>query len=375
MCRQVQRFTLAPACRTLCAVDSIWSRLPRPILALAPMEDVTDTVFRRIVARCGRPDVFFTEFIHTDIVLARRRKRPGVTPRLRFTEEERPLIAQIWGTDPEQHFRAAISVVEMGFDGIDLNMGCPVRKIRAKGACSALILQPALAAELIAAVREGTRAATNGGGAGRSDARAPVPVSVKTRIGFDRVATEEWVGHLLAQGIDALTVHGRTAVQESDGRADWGEIARAARIARAMGVATAVLGNGDVGSRVQGDALARRCGLDGVMIARGVFDDPYLFARDGREGRFATVSGATKIDLLLEHLRLYRDTWGEMRNYEILKKYFKIYLTGFPGANELRDRLNATHDYEAAEEVVRAWRATGGEARAPGDTVGGALVG
>ncbi len=303
------------------------------------MEDVTDTVFRRIVARCGRPDVFFTEFIHTDVVLARRGRRPGGTPRLVFTPEERPLIAQIWGNDPAACARASRRLADMGFDGIDLNMGCPARKIRSRGACSGLIRHPALAAELIAAAKE-----------------AGLPVSVKTRTGYDRHETDSWIGHLLRQRIDALTVHGRYAEQESEGEADWTEVARAAQIAREIGAQTAVIGNGDVMSREEIDDKSRRYALDGVMVGRGIFSDPYLFANHGRSGRFREAPAEEKIALLLAHVRLYRDVWGSTRNYEILKKFYKMYLSGFAGAGELRDRLNETHDYDAAERVLDDFR-------------------
>ncbi|MFW5689692.1 MAG: tRNA dihydrouridine synthase [Spirochaetota bacterium] len=354
-------------------MDTLWSRLPRPIHALAPMEDVTDTVFRRIVARCGRPDVFFTEFIHTNIVLARRRRRPGVTPRLVYVSEERPLIAQIWGNDPVGYERAAARLVAMGFDGVDINMGCPVRKIRARGACSGLILQPSLAAELIAAAREGiergrrelaTSAHDTGNdrdtaaGDGAGGAAARFPLSVKTRIGYSAPQTEEWIGHLLSCDLDALTIHGRYAEQESEGEADWNEIGRAAALARQMGVSTAILGNGDVSSRTEIREKSERYGLDGVMVGRGIFSDPYLFAAPGRAVAFADAEPAEKINLLLDHVRLYREVWGETRNYEILKKFYKIYLSGFPGAQTLRDRLNLTHDFDSAERVVQAWVAS-----------------
>ena len=305
------------------------------------MEDVTDTVFRRIVAGCGRPDLFFTEFIHTDVVLAPRGSRPGVTPRLRYTPEERPLIAQIWGTDPASFARASVRLARMGFDGVDINMGCPVRKIRTKGACAGLIRNPPLAAELIAAAREGG-----------------LPLSVKTRTGFDRHETESWISHLLGQRIDALIVHGRYALQESEGQADWNEIGRCAALARDLGVETAILGNGDVSSRSEIAARSRTYRLDGVVVGRGVFADPYLFAVDGSAGRFAAAPAAEKVRLLLAHVRLYREVWGTTRNYEILKKFYKIYLTGFDGAAQLRDQLNDTHDYDGAERVVAAFFAT-----------------
>ena len=319
-------------------MPNVWHVLPRPIHGLAPMEDVTDTVFRRIIASCGPPDVFFTEFIHTEIVLENRGDRPGVTPRLEHTDAERPLIAQLWGTEPEEFACAAARVAGMGFDGVDINMGCPVRKIRRKGACAALINDPALAAEIIAATKTGL-----------------LPVSVKTRIGYEHSRVDEWIGFLLTQELDALTVHGRTALQESDGPVDWDALSRVAALAHGMGVRTAILGNGDVGSR---DEIDRRCaetGLDGVLVGRGVFADPFLFATDGRAGRFAAAPADEKVDLLLRHLRLYRAFWGDTRNYEILKKFYKIYLVGFDEAEELRDRLNHTRDYDQAEAVISSW--------------------
>ena len=239
----------------------------------------------------------------------------------------------------------------MGFDGVDINMGCPVRKIRKRGACSGLILRPALAAELIAAAKDGVAQAAREAGS-----VSVVPVSVKTRIGFDRAATESWVGHLLEQRLDAITVHGRYAEQESEGSADWDEIGLAATLACDMGVHTAVLGNGDVSSRAEIVEKSERYRLDGVMVGRGIFADPYLFATDGSAGRFESAGANDKIDLLLDHLRLYREVWGETRNYEILKKFYKIYLVGFHDSERLREILNETHDYDAAERAIAEWR-------------------
>jgi tRNA-dihydrouridine synthase len=319
---------------------NLWRDLPPPIFALAPMEDVTDTVFRRIVASAGRPDVMFTEFIHTEVVLARRGRRPGLTPRLVHSRLEHPLVAQIWGNDPDSYARASVRLAELGFAGVDINMGCPVRKIRRKGACSGLILRPDLAAELIAAAKAGG-----------------LPVSVKTRIGYDRPQTEQWISHLLDQELDALTVHGRYAEQESEEPADWDHIGHAARLRDRIAPQTVLLGNGDVRSRAQGRELALRYRLDGVMIGRGVFDDPRLFSPDCETGSgFLDADEAEKLEFLLRHVRLYRATWGETRNYEILKKFYKIYLVGFPGADELRDRLNATATYHEAFAAIEAWR-------------------
>ena len=207
----------------------IWGKLPRGFSVLAPMEDVTDTVFRQIVREAGAPDLLMTEFTSTDGLCSEGRSR--VVSRLRFVDNERPLVAQVWGTKPENFLRVAREVREMGFDGLDINMGCPVRKIIKGGACGALINNQGLAGELISAAREGA------GG---------MPVSVKTRIGVTRPVPEEWLGFLLSRGISALTVHGRTVSQQSEGLADWGTVSLAVRLRDAAGVATRIIGNGDV---------------------------------------------------------------------------------------------------------------------------------
>lgn len=314
-----------------------WGGLPRPIWALAPMEDVTDTVLRRLVRRWSRgvgPTVAFTEFTRVDAPL---RALAGYPPgRLWYSEEERPIVAQLWGTRPEEFFRSATAIESLGFDGIDLNFGCPVKKIRAAGACSALIATPPLAAEIIAAVRDGTT----------------LPVSAKTRIGLDRPRTEEWCGFLLAQGLAALTVHGRTAAEMSEGWADWREVARVARLRDAIAPGTRVLGNGDVYSLTHARRLVEQTGVDGVMFGRGIFRDPLLFARacgapamDGagppRHPFADTGSGGLdrvdpdpwaemplreRLDYLEAHIHEWRAVWGERRNWEILKKFFRNYL-------------------------------------------------
>lgn len=306
------------------------------------MEDVTDTVFRRIIASCGRPHLFFTEFIHADLVLAPRGNRPGLTPRLEHTRFERPLIAQIWGNRPESYALASHRLRELGFDAIDINMGCPVRKLRRKGSCSGLIRNPGLAAELIHAARA-----------------SGLPVSVKTRTGLGNHETEAWIGHLLQQKLDALTVHGRYAEQEKDEPADWDQIAMAARMAREISPRTTILGNGDVVSLQDADRRVASYGVDGVMIGRGVFSDPDLFSGEFPAGSgFSSAPAPGKLQLLLRHVRLYRATWGATRNYEILKKFYKIYVRGFPGAEELRDSLNQTSTYEQAIGTVESWLAS-----------------
>ena len=245
----------------------IWGKLPRGFSVLAPMEDVTDTVFRQIVREAGAPDLLMTEFTSTDGLCSEGRSR--VVSRLRFVDNERPLVAQVWGTKPENFLRVAREVREMGFDGLDINMGCPVRKIIKGGACGALINNQGLAGELISAAREGA------GG---------MPVSVKTRIGVTRPVPEEWLGFLLSRGISALTVHGRTVSQQSEGLADWGTVSLAVRLRDAAGVATRIIGNGDVRTPQAFREKLAETGADGIMIGRGIFENLFLFkSHSGRE--------------------------------------------------------------------------------------------
>lgn len=314
--------------------ESFWNKLQAPILALAPMEDVTDTVFRRLVASCGRPDVFFTEFASADGICSRG--RDGVIHRLKYTEEERPLVAQIWGNKPENYYKAAQLIFEMGFDGIDINMGCPVHKIVKDGACSALVENQPLAQELICAAKEGA------GG---------LPVSVKTRLGFRSWKTEEWTSFLLGLEPAVLTVHGRIAKDMSKKPARWDEIGRVVEIRDDLGVSTLVLGNGDVESLEDAYQKTEQYKVDGIMIGRGIFNDLFIFNRETTRP-LRIREPQEKIDLLLQHCRLHRKVWEGQKPYKVLKKYFKIYVNGFHGASELRAQLMETNSLQEAEAVL-----------------------
>jgi len=315
------------------------------------MEDVTDTVFRRIVAAVGAPDLFMTEFTSTDGLCSAGRSR--VIGRLRFTEGERPLVAQIWGTRPELFLRVAREVRDMGFDGVDINMGCPVRKIIKRGACGALIENPALAAELIAAAREGA---------------GELPVSVKTRIGVTSPRAEQWIGHLLAQGLDALTVHGRTVEQQSDGLADWTAVSLAVRLRDQARLPTRIIGNGDVRTADAFRDRARETGADGIMIGRGVFENLFLFGAIRRAGgdrtevlpEFALLAAGEKVGFFRRHLLLHRETWGPAGNFNPLKKFAKTYLRSFDGARDLVDAVMHSRRYEEALAILDAWEAESG---------------
>ena len=297
-------------------MQNLWQDFKRPIMVLAPMEDVTDTVFRRIVASCGRPDVFFTEFTSVDGLFSEG--YDYVAKRLEFTADEHPLIAQIWGAKPENYYKAGQKLVEMGFDGIDINMGCPVRDVIKLGVCSALIKNPSLAKEIIQATKEGI-ASVNG----------TIPVSVKTRIGFNEIQTEEWTGFLLDQNIDALTVHGRTVKEQSKVPAHWDEIAKVVKLRDAKQLSTVIIGNGDVSTLADALKKVEETKVDGIMVGCGIFQDPWLFnpTHHGEE-----VSFEEKLGKLIEHIELYQRTWGTRKPYAILKKFFKCYINGTQGS-------------------------------------------
>jgi tRNA-dihydrouridine synthase len=316
-------------------MSNFWTTLRKPIKALAPMEDVTDTVFRRIVGSCGRPDVFFTEFTNTDGMCSEG--RDAVIHRLQFTEGERPIVAQIWGNNPDHYLRAARDLREMGFDGIDINMGCPVRKIVKNGSCSGLIENRPLAQELVLAAKEGA---------------GDLPVSVKTRLGFRRIETEEWASFLLSLKPAVLTMHGRIAKELSEFPAKWDEIGKVVRLRNGLGSSTLILGNGDVMSLREIDEKVSAYGVDGVMVGRGIFQNIFLFNPDRAD---ADVEPAERIELLKEHMMLYRHTWGSDKNFEIMKKFVKVYISSFTGAAKLRGLLMDASGYEEIDEILATW--------------------
>ena len=306
-----------------------WDKLPKPIFILAPMEGVTDTVFRQIIVSTGRPDVFFTEFVPVDAILSKG--KPAILKSLDYSEVERPIVAQIWGTDPEKFYKIAKMLVKMGFDGIDINMGCPVRDVVKTGACSALINNPELTKKIIMATIKG---------AGK------LPVSVKTRIGFSEIQTEQWVSTLLETPIAALTLHLRTAKEQSIPPAHWEEIAKAVKIRNEKGSKTLIIGNGDVKTLKEAKKKLEKYNLDGVMIGRGIFENVYLFNKSVDP---TTITPTQKLELLLKHLELYKqslkpseDGYKKLRgekNFQILKKFVKCYINNFPGAADLRVNL------------------------------------
>lgn len=301
-------------------MKNIWHELPRPLFILAPMEAVTDVVFRHVIGKAAAPDLYMSEFTNaTGWVHAGEKAIGG---RLYKTDNEHPIIAQIWGGEPGDMAALAKHCRELGFDGIDINMGCPAKSAIKSGG-SALIRDPELAAEAIAAAKT-----------------AGLPVSVKTRLGYSTLEERhEWMSHLLRQDIVALTVHLRTKKEMSKVDAHWELMSEIRQLRDDIAPDTLLIGNGDVRDRQHGLQLIDQTGIDGIMIGRGVFHNPFAFEKTPRAH-----SSEELIELLKYQLDLY-DTYHNQtgRPFDTLKRFFKIYIRDFDGAAQLRDRLMHSH--------------------------------
>lgn len=316
-------------------MQNIWKDLPKPLFVLAPMEAVTDVVFRHVVEQAAAPDIYFTEFTNATGWMHAGDKAIG--GRLVKTNDEHPIIAQLWGADPVAMEKLAIHCAELGYDGIDINMGCPDMSAVKAGGGSGMIKTPELAGEMIAAAK-----------------KSGLPVSVKTRLGYSYVDEwHDWLKFLLEQDIVALTVHLRTKKEMSKVPAHWELMGEIRQLRDEVAPQTLLLGNGDVMSRAHGQSLIDEHGIDGVMIGRGIFKDPFCFAETtDPHVQYAAYKEGTQIDywhprskedlieLLNYHLDMY-DQYAEKtgRPFDTLKRFFKIYVRDFDGAADLRDRL------------------------------------
>ena len=310
---------------------NFWQTLPRPFCALAPMAGVTDTVFRQIIARRAKPDVFWTEFVSCDGLCSRGRE--ALLCDFQFSDSERPIVAQVFGATPKHFYETARLVVSLGFDGIDINMGCPDKAVVAQGAGAALIRTPKLAREIIEVTKEGI-----------ASAGSSIPLSVKTRTGFDRDELETWIPLLLDAKLNALTIHARTKKEMSDVPARWDDVARVVRMAK--GTEMVIIGNGDVRDLADAKQKANETGADGVMLGRAIFGNPWAF---DATGKIPTVT--EKLRALVEHTRLYETTWGTTKSFDLMKKHYKAYANGFSNASDLRVKLMQCRD---ADEVTNA---------------------
>ncbi|HIZ52572.1 MAG TPA: tRNA-dihydrouridine synthase [Candidatus Enterococcus avicola] len=314
--------------------NNFWAELPKPFFVLAPMEDVTDVVFRHVVKEAGAPDVYFTEFTNSDS-FCHPDGKDSVRGRLAFTEDEQPIVAHIWGDNPKYFKEMSIALAEMGFKGLDINMGCPVPNVAGRGKGSGLILRPEVAAELIAAAKTGG-----------------LPVSVKTRIGYAEMSEmEDWLTHVLQQGIANLSIHLRTRNEMSKVDAHWEVIPQIMALRDKIAPSTLITINGDIPDRQKGLELFEQYGVDGIMIGRGIFKNPYAFEVKKKEHTSQELLGLLRLQLDLQ------DEYAQMvpRSIVGLHRFFKIYLKGFPGANDLRVSLMGTKSTDEVRRILDAF--------------------
>ncbi len=312
-------------------MNNFWNKLRKPIFALAPMADVTDAAFRRIIAKYGKPDVMWTEFVSADgLALAPEAGRKKLLKHLEYSEAERPIVAQFFTSSPENMKKAAELAQELGFDGVDINMGCPDRSVEKQGAGASLMKNVKLARELVRAAREG----------------APnLPISVKTRIGYSRPELENWLPEILKEDLSLVTVHARTRREMSKVPAQWEFVKLAVKLRNASGKDTLIFGNGDVKDLREARARVLETGCDGVMLGRAIFGNPWLFV-----GRIPETT--EKLRVLVEHVNLFEELLGEYKSFAVMKKHFKAYINNFDGANELRAKLMETNNAREVEKIV-----------------------
>lgn len=311
--------------------ENFWKDLPKPFFVLAPMEDVTDVVFRHVITEAGRPDVFFTEFTNS-VSYCHPEGRNSLRGRLAFTEDEQPLVAHIWGDQPEHFREMSIGMAKEGFSGVDINMGCPVPNVAGKGKGSGLIRRFEVAAELIEAAKAGG-----------------LPVSVKTRLGYTQLDEwHDWITHLLKQNIANLSIHLRTKREMSKYDAHWEMIPDIKKLRDEIAPDTLLTINGDIPDRETGLRLVEETGVDGVMIGRGVFTNPFAFEKEPREH-----SSKELLDLFRLHMDLF-DQYGEEagRAFKPLRRFFKIYVRGIPGASSLRAQLMETETTDQVRTLL-----------------------
>lgn len=313
-------------------MTTFWHDLPRPFFVLAPMEAVTDVVFRHVVRHAATPDVYFTEFTNATGWAAAGDKAIGT--RLVKTEDEHPIVAQLWGADPIAMAKLSQHCKVLGYDGIDLNMGCPDASAVKSGGGAGMIRTPELASDMIAAAKT-----------------SDLPVSVKTRLGYSKPDEwQEWLGHLLRQDIANLTIHLRTKKEMSKVPAHFELIDDIKKLRDEIAPQTLLTINGDIRDRQHGLELVEKHGIDGVMIGRGIFHNPFAFEMSPK-----THSREELLGLL--HLQLdLHDEYEKLspRKFDPLKRFFKIYVRKFDGAAELRDKLMHTKSTDEVRALIGA---------------------
>jgi nifR3 family TIM-barrel protein len=316
-----------------------WATLKKPFFVLAPMADVTDEAFRQMIAKYSRhgeagggPDVFWTEFVSADGLCSSGRS--VILRDLAFSKAEHPIVAQIFGSNMEHMKKTAALVKKLGFDGIDINMGCPDKSIEKQGAGAAHIKNPKIVREVICAVM----AAAEG-----------LPVSVKTRVGYNKENLDEWLGAILETKPAAIIVHARTRKELSLVPARWDLVARAVELARGTG--TLIIGNGDVHDIFDARVKTTETGADGAMLGRATFGNPWLF--DETRDVNNPVTHREKFEALIEHTHLFEKLLGDIKSFAVMKKHYRAYVNGFDGAKEIRIRLMDAPTADDVENIAR----------------------
>ena len=322
-------------------MNNFWEKLPKPFFVLAPLANVTDAAFRRVIAKYSKPygpAVFYTEFVSADgLCKAGQEGRAKLMRDLVFSNAERPIVAQFFTSTPEHMEKAAALAQELGFDGVDINMGCPDKTIEKQNAGAKLMLNSALAVQIIEAAKRG----------------APgLPVSVKTRLGYNKDILDEWLPALLAAKPAAITLHARTRKEMSKVPARWERVKRAVEIRNELGSKTLIVGNGDLKDLEDAGQKIKETGADGAMLGRAVFGNPWLFS-NSYELRNMTVE--KRLIILVEHTKLFEELLGDIKSFAIMKKHFKAYCEGFPGAKELRIQLMETKTAAEVERLVEEY--------------------
>lgn len=321
---------------------NFWNNLKKPFFCLAPMSDVTDIAFRTMISKYSKNRqnknsvVFWTEFIAAD-GLCDKHARKKLSHILKYKEGERPIVAQVFGANPENMKKACQYIASLDFDGIDINMGCPDKSVVAQGAGSALIKNPELARKIIRAAQEGVRIT------GKN-----IPVSVKTRIGFNQEEIGSWIGELIKEDIPALTVHLRTKKELSKVPANWGYVDKIKKIIKKSKKDMLLICNGDIKDLKEAREKIKKHECDGVMIGRGIFGNPWFFNEEKKE-----ISTEEKLDALVEHTKLFEKELGEVKNFDVMKKHYKAYVNGFDGAKELRIKLMETKNSKEVERIIK----------------------
>jgi tRNA-dihydrouridine synthase len=385
---------------------SFWHTLPKPIIVLAPMADVTDASFRRMIAKysahtrkdgtIGGPDVMWTEFVSADgLVRAPEEGKKKLMADLQYSEEERPIVAQLFSSHPEHMEQASALCRELGFDGIDINMGCPDKSIEKQGCGSAMIKTPERAREIIRAAKRGAR---------------DIPVSVKTRIGYLKNELSTWLPALLSENPAVITIHARTRKEMSKVPARWEHVREAVALRNEIQnedwqreypeeKQTLIFGNGDVTSLDDAYRKAEETGADGVMLGRAIFGNPWLFKQSNQlTERIASSEAAslahrthsydslhdlplscspshsidltgveqvtltTRLQVLVEHARLFEEILPH-KSFALMKKHFKSYVHDFDGAKELRATLLNAGNADELDEVVNRFLKDGAHVR------------